>query len=74
MNGVALPSISIWSVAKVFCLFGFFLYIVFAFVMHRQVNMMTATLDLNFEKPIKALAYIHLLFSIAVFILAILIL
>jgi hypothetical protein len=74
MDNLLFMQISVWLLAKAFFVFGFFLYIIFAFVVQRQVNMMTNTLELTFEKPIKALAIIHLLFSIAVFILALLIL
>jgi len=44
-----LPVISIWLVAKVFLCFAIFLYIVFAFVIVRQVSIMLATLELGFE-------------------------
>ncbi|OGM78278.1 hypothetical protein A2188_02185 [Candidatus Woesebacteria bacterium RIFOXYA1_FULL_43_9] len=69
-----LPVISIWLVAKVFLCFAIFLYIVFAFVIVRQVSIMLATLELGFETPIRILSWLHLLFAIAVFVLALLIL
>jgi hypothetical protein len=39
-------------------------YIVFAFVIVKQVNKMTETLEVGLEGLIRALAIIHLLFSI----------
>ena len=69
-----LPVISIWLVAKVFLCFAIFLYVIFALVIVRQVSIMLATLELGFETPIRILSWLHLLFAIAVFVLALLIL
>jgi len=69
-----LPIFSIWLVAKVFLCFAIFLYVIFALVIVRQVSIMLATLELGFETPIRILSWLHLLFAIAVFVLALLIL
>ncbi len=66
--------INIWFVAKLFVLFGLLVYIVFSFVMVKQVGLMLDTLDVNFEKPVRFIAYAHLLFSLFVFLLSIVIL
>ena len=66
--------ISIWQVVKIFILFGLGLYLVFSFVVVRQVYIMTTTLDLGFEDWVKTLAFAHLFFAIGVFVLALIIL
>jgi hypothetical protein len=63
-------SLSIWAIAKWLFLFAFFLYIIFSLVIIRQVNLMNKTLEVNFEKPIALLSYIHFLFAVGVFIFA----
>lgn len=66
--------VSIWGIAKVFVLFALFLYFVFALVVVRQIQLMTDTLEVGFETPVKMLGYVHLIFSILVFIIALIIL
>lgn len=39
-------------------------YIIFAFVIVRQVNTMTATLEVGLEGVIRAISLLHLLFAI----------
>lgn len=67
-------SLSVWGVAKWFVVFGFGIYLVFAFVVVRQVKLMTDTLEVDFEKPVIFLAYIHLLFAICVLLLSVIVL
>lgn len=45
--------------------FAFFLYIFFAFIIIRQVNLMSRTLVVPIAFPIKLLAWIH--FGLAIF-------
>jgi len=66
--------ISLLLIGKVFMMFALTLYLIFALVIIRQVALMTQTLDVGFEVPIKLLTYIHLGFAIVVFILALIIL
>lgn len=66
--------VSIWGIAKVFVLFALFLYFVFALVVVRQIQLMTDTLTVGFETPVKILGFVHLIFSILVFIIALIIL
>lgn len=66
--------IDIWFIAKAFVLVGLGVYFVFALVVVRQIQLMTDTLEVGFETPIKILGLLHLLFAIAVFILALTIL
>lgn len=74
MGSVIFPNFPVWGIAKVFVLFGMTMYVVFGFVLVRQVKLMTDTLQLGFEGMIKILSYVHLLITIAVFIFALLIL
>ena len=66
--------LSIWSVVKVLILIFLLIYIVFAFVVVKQVKLMIITLEVGFENQLKLLSIIHLLFAIAVLVLAIIIL
>ena len=52
----------------------FLIYIVFAVVMRRQVNLMTDTLELGQEKTIRALSFAHLVFAVFVFFFALVVL
>lgn len=71
---MVLPAISVWLIVKIFLCFAILLYIVFAFVIVRQVSIMLSTLELGFETPIRILSWIHFLFAITVLILALVIL
>lgn len=67
-------SFSIWPIIKIFILILLVLYIIFAFVVVRQVQLMTKTLEVGFESQLKFLSLLHFLFAIAVLVFAILIL
>jgi len=66
--------ISVWVVAKWFAVVGFLVYVVFALVVVKQTSLMLGTLEISFEKPIRLLSWVHLLFSIGVLVLAIIVL
>ena len=70
----ALFGISVWSIAKVFVLFALLIYVGFALIVVRQVQLMTDTLEVGFERPVRILALIHLIVSAGVFLLALVIL
>lgn len=61
-------------IIKLLVLFGLALYIVFALVVVRQVQLMTDTVDVGFETPVRMLAIVHLVFALAVFGLAMVVL
>lgn len=69
-----LPTLSIWLVIKIFLCFAIFLYVIFAFVVVRQVSIMLNTLELGFETPIRFLSWSHFVFAVCVFVLALAIL
>ncbi len=58
---------SLWVVVKVLFLFAFTIYVVFAGVVVRQVYLMTTTLRVGFEMPIRAIAWAHLFLAIGAF-------
>ncbi|MFH1602202.1 MAG: DUF5657 family protein [Candidatus Shapirobacteria bacterium] len=57
--------------AKIFVLFCLGLYIIFALVLLRQVLMMDRVIESPHNWIIKGFAYLHLLLSLLVFLLAI---
>lgn len=62
---------SILFVAKIFAVFAFGLYVAFAGVLVRQVHLMTSTLEVGFESPIRFLAWVHFFAALAILLLAI---
>lgn len=58
------------SILKLFVLFGVAIYITFAVVLIKQVRIMTSTIDVGLEWPIKVVSYLHLAFAILVFLFA----
>ena len=64
----------VWTVAKILVVFGLSLYVIFALVVVRQVQLMTKTIHMNFEIPVKFLVLVHLFFAIGVLIFALIIL
>ena len=66
--------ISIWFILKIVAIILLSMYLVFALVVVRQVKMMTSTLQLGFEGPVKMFGYLHLLFAVLVLLFAIIIL
>ena len=71
---IPIPGTLIWGVAKGFILVAFFLYIIFSFVVVRQVQLMTETLEVGFEAQLKIISYLHLAFAILVFLAALIVL
>jgi len=66
--------ISIWPIVKIAALILLGLYLVFALVVVRQVQLMIDTVGVGFEGPIRAFSYLHFIFAVMIFIAAILIL
>lgn len=65
---------SFYVLMKIAFLISSAFYIIFAFVIVRQVNKMTHTLEVGFETPIRFLSWVHLLLSVCVFLFALVIL
>lgn len=66
--------VSIWLIAKVLVLIALAIYGIFAFVVLRQIQLMTNTLEVGFEAPVRMLGISHLVFSLIIFVLALIIL
>lgn len=64
----------VWVGIKILILVGLGIYCLFAGIIVRQVNLMTKTLEVGFETPIKLIAILHLLFALGTFLFALLIL
>jgi len=64
----AILALSIWQVVKVGALLGIFLYLIFALIVIRQVNLMLNSLEVELEGLIKLVAWIHLLLVAGVFV------
>lgn len=63
-------AIQVWDVAKLFVSFILLLYIVFAFIVLRQIGLMASTLVVPIDLPIKTIAWLHLGLAIFAFLLA----
>ncbi|HUC94587.1 MAG TPA: DUF5657 family protein [Candidatus Saccharimonadales bacterium] len=74
MGNILTTGFNTWILLKALTLVLLATYLVFAFVVTRQVKLMTRTLHLGFESPAKILSYFHLVFAIFVFFAALIIL
>lgn len=71
---IPVVGIQVWVLIKIAALILLGMYLIFAWVIVRQVRLMTDTLQLGFEAPVKLFAYIHMIFAIFVFLAALIIL
>jgi len=69
-----LLSLNIWTILKWPFLLLFLLYLAFAFIVVRQVGLMSRTLNGVLDTQLKLIAWLHLLVSLFVFVLALIIL
>lgn len=65
---------SIWFVVKIFFVIGLLVYFIFSLVIVRQIEIMTQTVKLEFELPIKILGILHLIFALVLLIFALIVL
>lgn len=76
-SAVLLPSefsVWLWLGLKVLFILGFLIYLAFAFIVIRQVQVMTKAFKTSAEPFLKLLSYLHLLLAVAVLLFAFLIL
>lgn len=71
---LAATSFSPWLMVKFLLLVALTLYMAFAVVVVRQVEMMSRTLDVGFNSVLKLIAWVHLGAAILVFAAALVIL
>jgi hypothetical protein len=74
MENILTGGFNTWILIKALALVILGMYLVFAFVITRQVKLMTSTLKLGFETPARVLSYLHLVFAVLVFLAALIIL
>jgi hypothetical protein len=60
-----------YTLVKIAAIFGMIIYNIFAFIVVRQVNLMTETLTIDLENVVKTIAILHFIFAIGVLIYAI---
>lgn len=65
---------SVWFVLKLLTLLGLLIYAIFAVIIVRQEQLMANVLEESFEPVLRLLSFIHLLVSLAILLLAIVIL
>jgi hypothetical protein len=63
---------SFWELVKYGTLLFLLIYLAFAGVVVRQVKIMVETLEVGLEKTLVRMAYLHLVFSIVVFLVSLL--
>ncbi|KKU12174.1 MAG: hypothetical protein UX19_C0005G0006 [Candidatus Woesebacteria bacterium GW2011_GWA1_45_8] len=66
--------ITIWPVVKFFVIIALAIYAIFAGVVLKQIKMMTDTIEVGFEAPVRFIGLAHFLFAVAVLIFALIIL
>lgn len=66
----AVTNINIWSIGKLFVLIGLAVYAIFAFVVVRQVKLMTEVVSGILTHSLRIVSWIFFLFSVSVFFLA----
>lgn len=74
METIPILGVSVWLIAKIAALILLGIYLVFALVIVRQVQLMTDTIEVGFEVPIRLFSYLHLIFAILIFLAALIIL
>ncbi len=74
MEAIPLIGISVWLAVKIFVLLFLAIYIVFALVVIRQIKLMSETLDMGLNLPIRFIGWGHFLFAVGIFIIALTIL
>lgn len=52
--------IDLWILGKLFALLAFVIYVIFAGVVVRQIYLMTTTVKVGFELPLRGIAWAHL--------------
>lgn len=63
-----------WIFLKLLFLIGLLVYLAFAIIVVRQVNLMIRTLNTGFEISLRLISWVHLIVAIGVFLLALVIL
>lgn len=70
MEPTVIASFSVWPIVKVFILIALIVYFIFSMLVLRQVKLMTDTVKLGFDLPVKFISYANLFLAAAVFLIA----
>ncbi len=62
--------LDLWFIVKLLFLFALSIYLIFAMVVVRQVYLMTETVKVGFEFPVRIIAWTFLFSAILVFLIA----
>lgn len=71
---IPVAGFSIWWIAKIFVLIALLIYIIFAFVVVKQVTLMSRTVQISLTGLLKIVGYLHLIFAVLLFVFALLVL
>lgn len=74
MSPLLVVGVPAWMIVKISVLIFLFIYIIFAIIVTRQINLMSETLDVEFDEIIKVIGMFHLIISVAIFLLSLFIL
>lgn len=69
-----LLNISVWGVAKIIVIIALLIYLIFAFVMIKQVSLMTRVVSAEWDFTIRVVTWVHFFFALFIMILSIVIL
>ena len=67
---IASSGFDILPFIRILMLIGFFIYILFALVVIRQIQLMTSTIDVGFKFPIQLIGYVNLIIAVGAFLIA----
>ncbi len=67
-------NVEIWQYVKYFYLLFIFIYVVFAAIIIRQIQLMVSTLNGTLDFPFKTISIIHFFVALIVFLLSIVVL
>lgn len=70
----AILTIQIWTIVKAFVCVGLLVYVAFAFVIVRQVDLMTKAINFSLDGVLKILAAIHMVGAILLLLIALMVL
>jgi len=74
MNDLVAIGSSVALIAKIGIIIFLIVYAIFSFAVSKQVKIMTDTLEVGFESQIKVMVLIHIVLSVAVLVVAIIVL
>lgn len=62
-----IANINIWLIVKILLVIGLSIYLVFAFIVVRQVKLMTEVVSGILTSPLRVISWVFFLFSLGVF-------